>query len=602
MNASGVSVSAYAANLAPLPAVLTATIINPPGSQLHYSIRSSGKAVAGSSFAWQSSQTGSVTIDFPSPGSLGAGNYTGSVQLSVCVDSACAEPLIGSPVTLSVAYLVNPGSQPQASFTIQPDGIPSPLFTSQTALKVNYAFYVTDFPSSGLWIDVSQPVGGPIASAAFVDEGGPTFVVGTTLKSPAALGPGIYNSSVYFSLCYDSACKDLVPGSPMVEPLDFTISATAGIEYTSNPIPAPGASYVAWDPANQQLYATTTDGGPTPDALVQLDPATGVVGASLTLPVALSHLAISDDGQYAYVASRDQPLVYRVDLPSLTSDLQIPLGSTQNGANSVYQMAVAPGAPQTLAVSLGDAGSTAYTAGVAVFDGAVQRPDLLGPLNSSGTPAPIAWGNTAATLFAIRTANAVPAWLAEIDSVVVDSNGLSVGTAFSLDLASDGISALVYGSGKLYGNDALVRDAATGATLGQFVIPGGYQIISLLPDPANGRVVFLTHVGTSEHLVLLCYDATTFSMTSLADLGYDNSGGYPLNMALWGTDGIAFDYGGDEVLVLAGAFVKPSGTGGVREPAALPPHDSLEPAGPGTAAPARQRLLFGPLRSGGKGR
>ncbi|TLZ28141.1 MAG: hypothetical protein E6K29_12380 [Gammaproteobacteria bacterium] len=137
----------------------------------------------------------------------------------------------------------------------------------------------------------------------------------------------------------------------------------------------------------------------------------------------------------------------------------------------------------------------------------------------------------------------------------MSSSGLSVGTAFPIDLQNDPITALYYAAGRLYGFDAIVRDSSTGMTLGRFAIPSGYQIITLLPDPGNSRVFFLTHVLQSSHLVLLCYDAGSFAMTSLADLGYDNSSAYPLNMILWGASGIAFDYGGSGVTVLSGAFV-----------------------------------------------
>ncbi|MDE2138406.1 MAG: hypothetical protein KGJ68_13320 [Gammaproteobacteria bacterium] len=569
MDAAAVNVAAYAANLAPLPVTLTATITNPPNTPLSYRLSNSGSAVAGSSFVWQSSQAGSLTISFPGPAALGAGSFQGSVDLAVCLDAACAQPITASPAHIMVTYVVEPGSQPAASFTVGPGPaqITSPLFTSQTtSILDDFSFYVTDFPSSGLWVQIRQPAGGPITSAALEDVTGPTAVVGLTLKSPATLGPGIYNDSVSFSLCYDSTCQSLVAGSPVTEPIDFTVSASVGIEYTSQTATVPGASSVAWDPANQQLYATTVSGGADPDALLQIDPLSGAVGPSLTLPVALTQLAISGDGQYAYVSSKDQPTIYRVQLPSLVSDLQIPLGSGANGANSVYQMAVAPGANQTLAVSLDSGGSTAYTAGIAVFDGATQRPNLLPPLNSLGEPAPLAWSDSAATLYALRSAPANPAWLSEIDLVNVTTSGLAVGTAFPIDLQTDPLHAIFYAGGRLYGNDATVRDATSGATLGQFAIPDGYQIITLLPDPANSRVFFLTHAMASSHLVLLYYSSVSFAMVSLADLGYDNSGGYPLSMTLWGGNGIAFDYGGDSVVILGGAFT-PAAQGAHASPA-----------------------------------
>lgn len=338
------------------------------------------------------------------------------------------------------------------------------------------------------------PPGGAVTGASFLPVTGPTVDVGLTLESPATLGPGIYSDSVSLSLCFDAACQNLVPDSPVTEPLDFTVSATAGIEYTTRTATLPGASSVAWDPDNQQLYATTGSGGPNPDSLLQIDPLSGAVGPSLALPVALTQLAISGDGQYAYVSSRDQPTVYRVELPSLTSDLQIPLGSGPNGPNAVYQMAVAPGAGQTLAVSFDAGGTTDETTGVAVFDGATERPNLLPALNPLGLPATITWGDSASTLYAFRVGPASPTYLAEVDMVDVTASGLAAGAATPISLKTDEVGTLFHAAGRLYGHDAIVRDGTTLATLGQFSIPSGYQLITLLPDPVNSRVFFLTHV------------------------------------------------------------------------------------------------------------
>lgn len=318
-------------------------------------------------------------------------------------------------------------------------------------------------------------------------------------------------------------------------------------------------SALAWDAPQQQLYAATGAGGATANSLVQLDPVTGAVGSALAFPVALARLAVSDDGQYAYVSSKDQPTIYRIALPSMTSDPQIALGqssiggSSSLGPNTVYQMRVAPGASRTLAVSFDVAGGTSYTSGVAVFDGATERTNGLPPLNSLGTPASIAWGDSVSTLYALRTAPARPSYLSELDTVNVDSSGLSVGTAYPLS-PSVAVQEIFYAAGRLYGFDGVVRDAASGATLGTLSVPSDYQVITLLPDPGNSRVIVLTHELYSEHLVLFCFNASTFAMTSVADLGYDESSGYPINLVSWGTNGIAFDYGSNSVMVMSGSF------------------------------------------------
>ena len=554
---SQITVSAYANNLAPLPAAVPVSILNPPPSEFTYQVRASGVAVTSADFSWQSSESGTLTINFPSPGTLGPGTYQGSVQLSVCADAACLQPIGGSPATLSVYYVVYPGTQPPASFTLSqgPGGIVSPLYTSQTTeILDNLSLYVTNPPSSGLWVRVTQPSSGYVIGVALEPYSGPTAVIGLSLKSPAALGSGIFNGSVSFDVCYDAQCQNPVPGGPVVEPLSFMVSLSAGLEYSIRNVALTGVSDVAWNSSDQHLYAATVSGGGTNSpSLVKVDPTAGSVESSLAFPVDLYHVAISDDGQYGYVSSRDQPTVYRVEIPSLTSDLQIPLGSMQMGPNTVYQMQVAPGNSQALAVSFSEGGGTEYSAGVAIFDGAVQRPNVLPPLPDFGTPASIAWGASASVLYAVRYTPALPTDLRELDIANVDASGLSVGTAFQIAL-SDPLGPVWYAAGRVYGTDGIVRDASTNATLGSFVIPDSYQLITLVPDVANARIFVLAHASTSSHLILFCYDAVSFAMRSVTDLGYDSTPAYPVSLVTWGTDGIAFTSSENTLVVLSGTF------------------------------------------------
>jgi hypothetical protein len=558
-----ISVSTYVNNLAPLPAALAVTILNPPSSKLTYRVISSGMAVSSADFSWQSVSSGTLNIHFPSPATLGAGTFQGSVQLSVCSDAACLQPIGDSPATLMVTYTVNPGSQPPTSFTLMegPQAIASALYTSQTdPILVDFALYVTNLPSSGLWVIVTQPSSGFVVSAGLAPYSGPSAVVGLTLKSPAQLGSGLFNGSVTFQVCYDEQCQNPVQGSPVVEPLTFAVSLSAGLEYAIKNVSIPGITDVGWNSANQQLYATTLTAGNWPQSLLQIDPTAGTVGSSLSLGVDLYHLALSDDGQDAYVASRDQPTVYRVELPSLVSDLQIPLGSTSMGANSVYQMQVAPGTPQILAVSFSQGGSTEYTAGVAVFDGATERTNLLPELPDFGTPAEIAWSSSSSVLYAVRYTPAVPTDLLELDVVNANASGLSLGTAFPISL-SDALGSVWYAAGRLYGTDGNIRDPSTNTILAQYVVPDGYQISTLVPDAANNRIFVLAHAILSGHLILFCYDATTLALRSVTDLGYDMTPAYPLRLITWGTNGIAFTSGENTLVVLSGSFQNTGSSG-----------------------------------------
>jgi len=551
-----VQASGYAAGVAPSPASIQVSIANPPANELQYQVTVSGTGISAASFAWQSSASGTLTITFQSSSQLGPGTYKGSVQLSVCQDAACTKPIGGSPAVVSVTYTVLAGS-PSTTFTIQPGpgGVVSPLYTSQkSAVVFEFSVYITNPPDNNLWIVISQPPGGFAVSGSIEPETGPTVTIGVNLESPASLGSGIYGENLTFSLCYDQQCQNQV-AAPVIEPLNFVVSLTKGVEYNIQSVSLNGASDVAWDSGNQQLYAATltAPGKSYSNSLVQIDPVTGAIGPMLAFPVGLQHLAMADDGSYAYVSSRDQPTIYRVALPALTSDLQIPLGSSSFGANSVNQMQVAPGSPQTIAVSFGNAGSTANTTGVAIFDDAVQRPNILSPLNSNGSPAIIGWGSTSATLYALRQALAISGDLSEFDFLNVDASGISIATAIQNSTFNPG-DQIYYAAGRLYDDYGVVRDASSYATLGQFIIPsalGGAGIV--LPDLANSRVFFLMNSGASNRLTLLCYDPVTYAFISLTDLGPDP--GYdPPDMILWGTDGLAFVLDLDSIQILSGGF------------------------------------------------
>jgi hypothetical protein len=553
LETKAIQASGYAAGFAPSPASIQVSIANPPANELEYLVTVSGAGVSAASFAWQSSASGTLTITFQSSSQLGPGTYKGSVQLSVCEDAACAEPIDGSPAVVSVTYTVYAGS-PSTTFTIQPGpgGVVSPLYTSQKSPVVfEFSVYITNPPDNNLFVVVTQPPGGFAVSGSIEPESGPTVVIGINLKSPASLGSGIYSENLTFSLCYDQQCDNQVT-APVIEPLSFVVSLTKGVEYNIQSVSLDGASDVAWDSGNQQLYAATitAPGKSYSDSLVQIDPVTGSIGAMLAFPVGLEHLAMADDGSYAYVSSGDEPTIYRVALPALTSDLQIPLGSTAFGANSVSQMLVAPGSPQTIAVSFEDVGDS--TTGVAIFDDAVQRPNILPPLNSNGSPAVIGWGGSSAVLYALRQALAISGDLSEFDILNVGQSGISIATAIQNSTFNPG-DQIYYAAGRLYDEYGVVRDASTYATLGQFIIPDGYGAGIVLPDLANSRVFYLANSGASNRLTLLCYDPVTYALISLTDLGVD-PGYNPPDMTLWGTDGIAFVDGLDSVQILSGGF------------------------------------------------
>jgi hypothetical protein len=298
-------------------------------------------------------------------------------------------------------------------------------------------------------------------------------------------------------------------------------------------------------------------------AVTQVDPTTGNTGTQIPFNDSLSTIAVSDDGSYLYTGSSDSPVVHRLQLPSLQADLDIPLGSSGDpnaggGANIAGQMAVAPGAPQTLAVSLAHPHSH-QTGGTVIFDGAVARTQSLAPLGYYASPDAIAWSDTASLLYAYRYSYEIP-FDQEIDSVLVNGTGLSVQNAVSVTGGPDPVVQIFYDQGRIYDLGGYVRDAATGSVVGQFQMPGNQpanpvndQIVAMVPDGAHGRVFFLVHNGGSSHLYLYNFDSTSFALLGAIDLGYDSFDvALATHMTLWGTNGLAMNRMG--LQILSGSF------------------------------------------------
>ncbi len=85
-------------------------------------------------------------------------------------------------------------------------------------MVVDFSLYVTNPPSSGLWVIVTQPSSGFVVDAALEPYGGPSAVFGLTFKSPAQLGSGLINGSVTFKSATTSNARIRCRGVPSSNP------------------------------------------------------------------------------------------------------------------------------------------------------------------------------------------------------------------------------------------------------------------------------------------------------------------------------------------------------------------------------------------------
>jgi hypothetical protein len=184
-----------------------------------------------------------------------------------------------------------------------------------------------------------------------------------------------------------------------------------------------------------------------------------------------------------------------------------------------------------------------------MYDDAVARPQILQPLGYYAQPDTIAWGASATSLIVSRYSSQQPLAV-DIASVTVGASGLSVASSVSLDPATYAFSPVFYGAGRAYDLFGHVIDVTNGAALGQFSLPtNDYPTAALLPDPSHGRVFVLQTSLANDHLLLLNYDASSFALQSVIDLGLDELDvALTTHMILWGSNGIAFNRNGVQIL------------------------------------------------------
>lgn len=96
---------------------------------------------------------GAVDLQFASPGSLAVGTYSGTVIIDVCADSACTQPLTGSPITVNTQYVITaaPPATVTVSGTVTFDKVPG----SATGVGLDYA-NLTQAPARAVLVEAVQ--------------------------------------------------------------------------------------------------------------------------------------------------------------------------------------------------------------------------------------------------------------------------------------------------------------------------------------------------------------------------------------------------------------------------------------------------------------
>jgi len=496
-------------------------------------------------------------VYFEDPSDLGPGVFTNTITIGTCADAGCTSLRAGSTRDIRVTYTVTGTRPPPAGVTASTNSInvQAQSFTDTAPTFVVHLQYENVRANNSFDViptSTHDGVNGAVFERLSETEGN----VRVNFKNASLLAPGIHDDVITIHVCQASKCPTDVVGSPITINTRYTISnATSGANgYTVRAIRQTAVA-MTWDAPSARLYLAVPPTAPThANSVIALDPVSGSVGPVAPIGNFPGALAASDDGQFLYVAPRESNELQRLRLPALTRDLGIALGGNADGNFAATFVAVAPGAPRTVAVLRS---RLPFGGGdnVAVFDDTVSRPVILTRDDFAvghGIHA-LHWRD-ATHLYGVAANN--PPWLYDFDA---SAAGLSVaGSQPIAPLQWTGDNHFNFANGRIYISEGTEFDPVARAVAGTFTAPDTtHRLIGILADPANGRVFALSKdVFTSA--ALHAYDINTRALIATVPLfNVSFAPNVPTRLHRWGSDGLAMLSVDGQVVLVHGRFVTP---------------------------------------------
>lgn len=298
------------------------------------------------------------------------------------------------------------------------------------------------------------------------------------------------------------------------------------------------AADLALDPLRGKLYAAMPKSQPEhSNTILAIDPVSGVITGSLVLSNNPFKLAITDGGEFLYVALEDSSSIEQIDLATFTVVRTIDLGGTVFGAPfRANDMTTVAGKPDLLIVTLREAFSTG-AGGAVVFESGVARPEKIEMfggntvrIERSDDPSLFFSYNSLSTDFGFE-------W------VRLSANGIRVEQRFQGLFSNTvidnswGVESEIVSDGPIvFHTNGRRVDGGVPRRLQDFPLEGPVR-----PDLAAGRVYFL---GEAQDRSVLRYDRLIAcdpeSSEILFDLALPEAHGSPGSFLRWGETGLAF--------------------------------------------------------------
>ena len=332
------------------------------------------------------------------------------------------------------------------------------------------------------------------------------------------------------------------PGTGSSNSLGFTVLPDLGTNTQISTMDISGQDR-AWDSSRSLLYVAVPASDPAlPNTIAVVDPTKTAINQTVPVADGPTAISLSDDGQFLYSGFSGQAVVQRYALPSFSLDLAIPTGTefSANGEGTLdtctfpVDVKVAPGNPHSIAVKEGNVNvDPRGCGGVAIYDDVNMRPDT--GTFSSGDYTTLAWGADATKLCSQSDQCCTPQALYGL--AVSPSGVSSAGT-----LNSGGLGSRVHfdtGTNLLYSDSGVITNPVGPAQVGKFSAGG-----LVVTDSTLKRAFVLTASSASNSgqgattCTLDIFDLNTLAL--LNTIVIPDVLGNPMQMARWGSNGIAF--------------------------------------------------------------
>lgn len=502
-------------------------------------------------------QTTSLTFD---PQFIG---QTSPQQLLVIGNSG------GVPLTINLAQ-----TSISAGFAYTQSGCNQPLGPSAGCF-----FYLTFTPASAGTLNgtlkiASNDPANPIVSVSLSGIGYSSYPLPTfnTVSAPTIQAGSAQVSLQVYGMNFFPGSVVLVGG--IAEPTTYQnstmITATLAASLVANigelqvsvlnPTPGGGASApqiitvyqslpltanaMVYEPVSQLLFASIGTGSTNnPNTIAVINPAAGQVTKYLPVGNDPNHLAVSDDGQYLYVALDGDHTIQRINLSTFAIEKTFALPTDSLfGQLTVADMKVVPGSPFTVVVAL-FRGADPAEDGIALFNAGGLVNWLPNDYPNYVTVDSFAFIGTPPVVYSLPISLSTPTAPGSFGVFTIDGAGIHQQTPSTPGPTQLATGSLLASDNKLlYTNDGQVWNPPS-TLLGTYG-SSLFDVTSVVPDDALGRTFFLntfSSYGQYEATSVDAYDQSTFDL--VGSVPFLSSAAYGPNVVAlnrWGSNGFAF--------------------------------------------------------------